>query len=121
MTRKLVLIALLALNATGASAQVADISGRYLCVQQCKGVGPAYIAQADNLFDFNLVNEAGETARAWIDFPGHLWIERWNEGAFLALDGVTIKFVNGTVWKRYDEWDRALDTIPPVPSSPRQR
>jgi hypothetical protein len=107
------LAALLVLSATDASAQVGDITGRYICVRGCRGDKPAFIAQAENYFDYNLVNEAGQTARAWVDFPGHLWIQRWNEGAIFALDAVTILFDNGTVWKRSTQWDRALDAMPP--------
>jgi hypothetical protein len=46
------------------------------------------------------VNEAGVPSRGWIDYPGHIWAEAWNEGAFYSPDGMTIQFDNGTVWQR---------------------
>jgi len=116
-TKVVVLAALLALPATDVSAQVEDISGRYLCIQGCKGAigGSAFISLGANKFDFDLVNEVGEHARAWVDWMGHLWIPDWHQGATLALDGITLKFDNGIIWRRYTQWDRAMDSIPPVP------
>lgn len=115
-TKIIILAILISFNPTGASAQLQDISGRYRCVQLCKGgsAGPAFITHAYNGFDFDLVNEAGEPARAWIDWPGHMWIANWNEGAFFALDGLTIRFANGSVWKRYTVLEQYLERLPPV-------
>lgn len=112
----IVLIALMTLDVTAASAQTGDISGRYRCIQRCKGglVGPAFVTHADSAaFDFELVDEAGQPARAWIDFPGHFWVEDWQEGAVFALDGLTIRFDNGTVWRRYTMWEQYLPPLPP--------
>ena len=58
----------------------------------------AYLTQAD--WELNLVNEAGVPSRAWIDYPGHIWVAAWNEGAFYSADGMTIQFDNGSVWQR---------------------
>src|SRR5579871_1016433 len=62
---------LAALFATGASAQVqgVDLNGRYQCVVLCLG-GPggfAFITQ--NGWQLNVVNEAGQASRAWVDYP----------------------------------------------------
>jgi hypothetical protein len=101
-----VLAALFALVATGASAQVANLSGSYQCVQGCRaGPGPlAFVTQ--NGWDLNLVSEAGDSSRAWIDWPGHIWADYWNEGAIYSPDGMTIQFDRGAVWQRY---------VPPPP------
>ncbi|HML07056.1 MAG TPA: hypothetical protein VK430_02865 [Xanthobacteraceae bacterium] len=80
-----------------------NLSGEFRCVQGC-AVGPpalAYVTQ--NGWELNLVNEAGDPSRAWIDWPGHIWAERWNEGAIYSPDGLTIQFDRGTVWQRVVE------------------
>ena len=51
----------------------------------------------------NLVNEAGVLSRGWIDYPGHIWVAAWNEGAFYSPDGMIIQFDNGSVWQRVVE------------------
>ena len=85
---------------TPASGQVLNMSGQYLCVAGCAGglMGPAVVTQ--NGWDLNLVNELGQPTRAWIDWPGHIWAQSWNEGAIYSPDGMTIQFDNGTVWQR---------------------
>ena len=95
------IVASMALVATDASAQYADLSGRYRCVQACRDglVGqPAFITQYGT--QMNLVNEAGEPSRGWTDWPGHIWAPNWNEGAIYSPDGMTIQFDRGTVWQR---------------------
>jgi hypothetical protein len=47
-----------------------------------------------------LVNEIGVPSRAWVDWPGHIWAQSWNEGAIYSPDGMTIQFDRGTVWHR---------------------
>jgi hypothetical protein len=91
---------LAAFVATDASAQGVNLSGAYLCVQACElGLpGPAHVTQYG--WHMNLVNEAGVPSRAWIDWPGHLWAQAWNEGAIISPDGMTIQFDRGTVWQR---------------------
>src|ERR1700730_4372633 len=88
----IVLAAVGALAATQASTQYAsaqylDLSGRYRCVQLCRDGGPqpAFITQAGR--ELNLVNEAGEPARAWIDWIGHIWADTWQQGAIYSPDG----------------------------------
>jgi hypothetical protein len=88
-----------ALAGAGASAQqVLNLTGEFRCVHGCLGSGPAYLTQ--NGWDLNLVNEAGQPSRAWIDWPGHIWAQYWNEGAVYSPDGMTIHFDNGSVWER---------------------
>jgi hypothetical protein len=72
-----------------------NLSGEYLCVQACelRLPGPAHIPQYG--WNMNLLNEAGVPSRAWIDWPGHLWAQEWNEGAIIAPDGMTIQFDRG--------------------------
>jgi hypothetical protein len=97
--KKLVLGMLAALAAaTAAPAQLLDLSGRYRCVQQCRADQPAFVAQ--NGRELNLLNEAGEPSRAWIDWPGHIWAHSFNEGANYSPDGAVIQFDRGTVWQR---------------------
>lgn len=103
-------IALSALAATSAQAQGVDLSGPYRCVENCRGPGPAFVTQ--NGWDMNLVNEVGEPTRAWIDWPGHIWTQYWNEGAVYSADGMTIQFDGGSVWQR----DLGLPPPPPPPA-----
>jgi hypothetical protein len=90
----------LAASLTPASAQVVNLMGQFRCVRLCSAPPPsvAYLTQAD--WELRLVNEAGYASRAWIDYPGHIWVVGWNEGAFYSADGMTIQFDNGTVWQR---------------------
>jgi hypothetical protein len=96
-----VLAMLAALGATEASAQGINLTGQYRCVQYCVGGlqgQPAYITQ--NGWNMNLLNEAGEASRAWIDWSGHIWAENWRQGALFSADGMTIQFDRGTIWQR---------------------
>jgi BA14K-like protein len=95
-----ILAALVVLEITSASAQVL-LSGEYQCVQNCVGSGVAHVTQ--NGFELNLVNEVGQPSRAWIDYPGHIWVQYWNEGAVYTPDGMTIQFDRGSVWQRVVE------------------
>jgi hypothetical protein len=96
--------ALAAVSATSASAQSANLTGAYRCLQVCRGglVGnPAYITQ--NGPQLNLLNEAGEASRAWPDWfapATRIWVERYNFGAVYSPDLITIQFDNGTIWQR---------------------
>jgi len=95
--------AILTASLTGATAQVLNLTGEFQCVRLCLAGPPAlaYLTQAD--WQLNLVNEAGVPSRGWIDYPGHIWAEAWNEGAFYSPDGMIIQFDNGTVWQRVIE------------------
>ena len=109
--RYVALTALIALAATPASAQYVNLSGQYRCVQGCLSPGPAYVTQ--NGWELNLVNEVGAPSRAWIDYPGHLWAQYWDEGAVFSPDGMTIQFDRGSVWMR------DLGPLVPPPPPPR--
>jgi hypothetical protein len=89
-----------ALAATDASAQAINLSGPYRCVVDCAGPAPAVVTQ--NGWDINLVNELGIPSRAWVDWPGHIWVQSWNEGAIYSPDGMTIQFDRGSVWRRIE-------------------
>jgi hypothetical protein len=82
----------LAAGLTSASAQVLNLTGQFQCVKQCL---------AD--LEMSLVNETGLPSRGWIDYPGHIWVAAWNEGAFYSPDGMIIQFDNGSVWQRVVE------------------
>ena len=71
-----------ALVATEASAQGVNLTGPYQCIQGCVTVRPgdfAFVTQ--NGWELNMVNEAGQASRAWVDYPGRIWIARANLGA----------------------------------------
>jgi hypothetical protein len=87
--------------ATTASAQGIDLSGKFRCVAMCAaGLAgePAFVTQ--NGWNMNLLNEAGQPSRAWIDWTGHLWADNWQEGAVFTADGMVIQFDRGTIWQR---------------------
>jgi hypothetical protein len=83
------------------------LSGQFQCIAGCAGGLPAFVTQ--NGWDLNLVNEIGQPSRAWIDWPGHIWVQSWNEGAVYSTDGMTIQFDNGTVWAK-----NVILVVPPV-------
>jgi hypothetical protein len=104
MTPKAITLATLTvLMATDASAQAIgtqswapNLSGIYRCVRNCAGGGLGHITAYG--WNLTLTNEVGQTTRAWIDVPGHIWIPALNEGAVYSPDGFTIQFNSGTVW-----------------------
>ena len=79
---------------------VLNVSGQFQCVQGCAAGLPGTAFVTQNGRDLNLVDELGQPSRAWIDRPGHIWAQNWNEGAVYSPDGMTIQFDNGTVWRR---------------------
>jgi hypothetical protein len=92
-------VLLTGLASNGALAQGIDLTGQYQCIQLCAPGGqPAFITQ--NGWNMNVVNEAGEASKAWIDWLGHVWVDRWNEGAIYSPDGMTIQFDRGPIWQR---------------------
>ncbi|MEJ0077926.1 MAG: hypothetical protein WDO17_21315 [Alphaproteobacteria bacterium] len=102
-----------ALAATGAAAQVqgVNLTGQYKCVSACAGNGDAFITQYG--WQLNVTSDAGIPSRAWVDYPGRIWVEQANQGAMYSLDGNTIQFDRGTIWQRIPE-------LPPPPP-PRRR
>lgn len=101
---------LMALAATEASAQMGNISGRYICVENCRGVpgGLAYVTQAGR--DLNFVDESGNSSRAWFDWsnPNKIWVDGWDQNVLISPSGTTLQFDRGTVWQRAVE-------LPPPP------
>ena len=113
MKRFSLMIAIIAaMTTTGASAQSANLTGTYQCVQGCHGGLLAYVTQ--NGPELNRVTEAGVASRAWPDWfspASRIWIEAFNIGAVYTPDGMTIQFDNGTIWQRF--------VPPPAPLSRR--
>ena len=102
-----------ALVSTEASAQSADLTGVYRCIQVCRGELPAYVTQ--NGSELNLLNEAGVPSRAWPDwfYPANrIWVGAYNMSAVYSPDGMHIQFDNGTIWQR---------DLPPPPPVRRHR
>ena len=93
--------------------QVLNVSGQFECIQGCAGGLPGFAFVTQNGWDLNLVNELGQPTRAWVDWPGHIWAQSWNEGAVYSPDGMTIQFDNGAVWQR------SLQLLEPIPTYSR--
>jgi hypothetical protein len=105
-----------ALVATDASAQGVNLTGRYVCVAMCTpGLQGQFAFITQNGTELNVVNDAGEASRAWINQPGRLWVDQANEGAVYSPDGMTVQFDHGTIWQR------AFDVPPPPPVRRRRR
>jgi hypothetical protein len=102
-----------AVMSSGASAQGVNLSGRWQCMANCLGVPGSFAFITQNGWELNVINDAGIPSRAWVDYPGRIWVERANEGAIYAPDGFTLQFDGGTVWQRAPE-------LPPPPP-PRVR
>jgi hypothetical protein len=99
--------------AAPAPGQVLNVSGQFECIQGCAGGLPGLVFVTQNGWDLNLVNELGQPTRAWVDWPGHIWAQSWNEGAVYSPDGMTIQFDNGAVWQR------SLQLLEPIPTYSR--
>jgi hypothetical protein len=99
-----------------ASAQVqgVDLNGRYQCVVLCRGVPGNFAFITQYGWQLNVVNDAGLPSKAWVDYPGRIWLERANEGAVYSPDGTRIQFDSGTIWQRAPE-------LPPLPPLPLRR
>jgi len=89
-----------ALASTGASAQGVNLSGRWRCVELCLGAPGGFAFITQNGWELNIVNDIGAPSRAWVDYPGRIWIEQANEGAIYSPDGVTLQYDRGTIWQR---------------------
>jgi len=102
MTRLTWVIGLLAAAAVSdASAQMANLTGVFTCVEKCRGGQPAQITQ--NGAQLNIVTEAGTPSRAWPDWfspTSRIWVDALNEGAVYSPDGMRVQFDNGTIWLR---------------------
>jgi hypothetical protein len=107
----------IATSVAPASAQGIDLTGKFRCVAMCVGglVGqPTFVTQ--NGSNLNLLNEAGQPSRAWIDWSGHIWADGWQEGALYSSDGMTIQFDRGSIWQR----DLGVVEAPPPPPATRR-
>ena len=105
--------------ATPVLAQVngVDLNGRYLCVANCLGAPGSIAFVTQNGWELNIVNDVGQPSRAWVNYPGRLWVDRLQEGAIYSPDGMTIQFDHGTIWQRAVE----LPLPPPPPPPVRRR
>jgi hypothetical protein len=108
MKLKIIVLAMLpGLLATHASAQSVgtqsippNLSGLYRCVRSCAGPQVGRIVALGR--QLVLAGPSGESIRAWIDWPGHIWVPALNEGAVYSPDGFTIQFERGSVWVLVD-------------------
>jgi hypothetical protein len=114
----LVIGAVAAFAAGGASAQSINLTGTYRCIQDCRDGyqgAPAFVTQ--NGDQLNLVTETGESYRAWPDATApysRIWIDARDEGAVYSPDGIRIQFDDGRVWQRDFGPPRALRKAPVV-------
>jgi hypothetical protein len=115
----LVIGAVAAFAAGGASAQSINLTGNYRCIQDCRDGylgGPAFITQ--NGDSLNLVTETGESYRAWPDVTApysRIWVDVRNESAVYSPDGLRIQFDDGRIW------ERDFGPPPPPPGAVRRR
>ncbi|HEY1980751.1 MAG TPA: hypothetical protein VGH13_11740 [Xanthobacteraceae bacterium] len=91
---------LASLYAVDASAQNANLTGRWQCRALCLGPIGSYAFITQNGWDLNVLNDVGEPSRAWIDYPGHIWVDRSGQGAIFSPDGFTLQFDRGAIWQR---------------------
>ena len=112
--RNVIGVLLAASAAADASAQVEGINltGQYKCVAACAGDGDAFITQYG--WQLNVTSDAGVPSRAWVEYPGRIWVEQAGQGARYSTDGNTIQFDRGTIWQRIPE-------APPAPPKRRRR
>jgi hypothetical protein len=100
----LIVCAVAALAASGASAQSVNLTGTYRCIENCRDGNfgaPAFITQ--NGSSFNITTETGDSFRAWPDWNApysRIWIDARDESAVYSPDGIRIQFDDGRVWQR---------------------
>jgi len=115
----LVIGAVAAFAAGGASAQSINLTGTYRCIQDCRDGylgAPAFVTQ--NGDSLNLVTETGESYRAWPDVTApnsRIWVDVRNESAVYSPDGLRIQFDDGRIW------ERDFGPPPPPPGVVRRR
>lgn len=107
MMRTLAIITTIAaaLTATSAAAEgpYINLTGRWQCTAGCLETQGGFAFITQNGWDLNVVNDLGVASRAWVDYPGHIWLERANVGAVYSPDGIVLQFDNGTIWQRSPE------------------
>jgi len=100
----LIVGAVAALAAGGASAQSVNLTGTYRCIENCRAGNfgaPAYITQ--NCFNVKPTTETGESFQSWPDWNtpnSRIWIDARDESAVYSPDGIRIQFDDGRVWQR---------------------
>jgi hypothetical protein len=96
------IVLLAALLGPSATAQVqgVDLSGRWRCVNLCLGAPGSFAFITQNGWEMNVVNDAGQPSRAWVDYPGRIWVEQANQGAIYSPEGITLQFDRGAIWQR---------------------
>jgi hypothetical protein len=92
-----------ALVTTDASAQGVNLTGRWRCVELCLGSPGSFAFITQNGWELNIVNDAGQPSRAWVDYPGRIWVENAQQGAIYSPDGATLQFDRGSIWRRAPE------------------
>ena len=94
-----------ALTPTAAPAQeLVNLTGRYQCTAGCAAAVPGQFAfVTQNGWELNMISETGAPSRAWVNYPGRLWVDRAQMGAIYSPDGMVIQFDNGTIWLRAPE------------------
>jgi hypothetical protein len=102
------------LGATQASAQGVNLTGRWQCVALCVAAPRSFAFITQNGWELNMVSDAGVPSRAWVNYPGRIWVQSANERAIYSPDGFTIQFDPGTIWQRAPE-------LPPSPPPRRKK
>ena len=92
-----------ALAASDASAQGVNLTGRWRCIELCLGPPGSFAFITQNGWELNIVNDAGQPSRAWVDYPGRIWVENAQQGAIYSPDGATLQFDRGSIWRRAPE------------------
>ena len=83
-------------QSVGTQSMAPNLSGIYRCVRSCAGPQVGRIVALGR--ELVLAGPNGESIRAWIDWPGHIWVPALREGAVYSPDGFTIQFERGSVW-----------------------
>lgn len=96
-------VVMAALVAGEASAQGVNLIGRWRCVELCLGPPGSFAFITQNGWELNIVNDAGQPSRAWVDYPGRIWVENAQQGAIYSPDGTTLQFDRGSIWRRAPE------------------
>jgi hypothetical protein len=116
-----VIALLAAFTTTDVSAQEVNLTGRWLCVAQCVGTPGSFAFITQNRWEMNMVNETGQSSRAWVNYPGRIWVDRANQGAIYSPDGLTIQFDRGEIWQRAPELPPPPPLLLPSPPPPPRR
>jgi hypothetical protein len=92
---------LMAAMSAPAFADSINVDGIYRCVHLCQPGyegGRAFVGQSGS--QLNLVNESGDSATGYIEWPRRIWSDKWDKGAMVSPDGTKIQFDDGKVWIR---------------------